>query len=110
VANHLSIKAIIALTETGKTTLWTSRVHSGIPIYGLSRSGNALGRMALYRDVYPIEFDVTQFKTNTEIKAAAIAALKKLGLIKNDDLVAVTCGDHIGVAGGTNSLTILQVV
>lgn len=110
VANNLNIKAIIALTETGKTTLWASRVHSGIPIYGLSRDANALGRMALYRDVYPIDFDVTQFKTDNEIKAAAIAALKKVGLLKNDDLVAVTCGDHIGVAGGTNSLTILQVV
>ncbi|CAL7962019.1 pyruvate kinase II [Gammaproteobacteria bacterium] len=110
VANNLNIKAIIALTETGKTTLWMSRVHSGIPIYGLSRSGNTLGRMVLYRDVYPIEFDVTKFKTNIEIKAAAIDVLKKADLIKNDDLVAVACGDHIGVAGGTNSLTILQVV
>ncbi|MEI8054759.1 MAG: pyruvate kinase [bacterium] len=109
VANNLNIKAIIALTETGKTTLWMSRVHSGIPIYGFSRGDNTLGRMALYRDVYPIDFDVTKFKTNTEIKAASIDVLKKAGLIKNDDLVAVACGDHIGVAGGTNSLTILRV-
>ena len=65
--------------------------------------------MALYRDVYPVEFDVTKFKTNTELKAAAIDVLKKSGYIKNDDLVVVTCGDHIGVTGGTNSLTILQV-
>jgi len=108
-ANHLNIKAIISLTETGKTTLWTSRIRSGIPIFGLSRSGNTLGRMALYRDVYPVEFDVTKFKTNTELKAAAIDVLKKSGYIKNDDLVVVTCGDHIGVTGGTNSLTILQV-
>ena len=109
-ANHLRIKAIISLTETGKTTLWASRVRSGIPIYGLSRNSNGLGRMALYRDVYPIEFDVTKFKNNTELKAAALDVLKKEEYIKNGDLVVVTCGDHIGVAGGTNSLTILQVV
>lgn len=109
-ANRLNIKAIISLTETGKTTLWASRVHSGIPIYGLSRNSNGLGRMALYRDVYPIEFDVTKFKTNTELKAAVLDVLKKTGLIKNDDNVIITCGDHIGVAGSTNSLTILQVV
>jgi pyruvate kinase len=108
-ANHLNIKAIIALTESGKTPLWTSRVRSGIPIYGLSRNGNALGRMALYRDVYPIEFDVTKFKNNTELKAAAMSELKKSGYLKKDDLIAITCGDHIGVTGGTNSLTILQV-
>jgi pyruvate kinase len=86
-----------------------SRVHSGIPVYGLSRSSNTLGRMALYRDVYPTEFDVTKFKTNTEIKAAAIDVLKSAGLVKNGDFVVIACGDHIGVAGGTNSLTILQV-
>jgi pyruvate kinase len=66
--------------------------------------------MALYRDVYPIDFDVTKFKNNTELKAAALDVLKKEEYIKNGDLVVVTCGDHIGVAGGTNSLTILQVV
>ncbi|EKE01770.1 MAG: hypothetical protein ACD_21C00056G0002 [uncultured bacterium] len=109
-ANHLNIKAIIALTESGKTPLWTSRVHSGIPIFGLSRNSNALGKMALYKDVYPVEFDVTKFNNNTELKAAAIDELKKAGYVKNGDLVAVTCGDHIGVTGGTNSLTILQVV
>ena len=108
-ANHLHIKAIMSLTETGKTTLWTSRVHSGIPVYGFSRSSNALGRMALYRDVYPIEFDVTKFETNTALKAAVINDLKKIGHIKSGDLVVITCGDHIGVTGRTNSLTILQV-
>jgi pyruvate kinase len=109
VANNLNIKAIIAFTGTGKTTLWMSRVHSGIPIYGLSCNNNALGRMVLYRDVYPTEFDFTKFKTNAEIKAAAVTMLKKANLIKNGDFVAITCGDHIGVSGGTNSLTILQV-
>jgi pyruvate kinase len=108
-ANHLKIKAIIALTESGKTPLWTSRVRSGIPIYGLSRINNALGKMALYSDVYPIDFDVTQFKNNTELKASAINKLKESGYLKKDDLVAIICGDHIGVTGGTNSLTVLQV-
>src|SRR6185437_15931736 len=36
-ANHLDIKAIIALTESGTTPLWMSRIKSSIPIYGLIR-------------------------------------------------------------------------
>src|SRR6202167_2878589 len=32
-ANHLHVKAIVALTESGSTSLWMSRVRSDIPIY-----------------------------------------------------------------------------
>ena len=109
VAHHLKIRAIISLTESGKVALWVSRTRSGIPIYGLSRNRNALGKMALYSDVYPIEFDVTQFKNNTELKQAAIDKLQESNLVRSEDLVVVTSGDHIGVTGRTNSLTILQV-
>ncbi|MGD8443874.1 MAG: pyruvate kinase, partial [Desulfobacterales bacterium] len=36
-ANHLDIKAIVALTESGSTPLWMSRIRTAIPIFGLSR-------------------------------------------------------------------------
>ena len=36
IANHTSIKAIAALTESGSTALWMSRISSGIPIYALT--------------------------------------------------------------------------
>ncbi|HLF11054.1 MAG TPA: pyruvate kinase, partial [Gammaproteobacteria bacterium] len=33
IANHLNVRAIIALTESGSTTLWMSRVRSDIPVF-----------------------------------------------------------------------------
>ncbi|HEX6550140.1 MAG TPA: pyruvate kinase, partial [Gammaproteobacteria bacterium] len=36
-ANHLHVKAIMALTESGSTALWMSRIRSGIPIYAMTR-------------------------------------------------------------------------
>lgn len=108
-ANHMNIKAIIALTESGATPLWMSRVPSGIPIYGLSRNMNTLGRMALYSDVYPIYFDVTKHNTSTEVKRAAILELKQRGFINDGDLVIITKGPQEGVHGGSNSLTIVKV-
>lgn len=110
IASHLKIKAIITLTETGTTALCVSRTRSGIPIYGLSRNSNALGRMALYSDVYPISFDVTKYDNNTDLKRAVVDELQQMHFIRTGDLVVVTCGDHIGVTGGTNSLTILSAV
>src|SRR5690606_39532896 len=60
VANHLKVKAIIALTESGSTTLWMSRVRSDIPIYAFTRHETTRRRVTLYRGVYPVSFDVTQ--------------------------------------------------
>ncbi|MCK4609403.1 MAG: pyruvate kinase, partial [Gammaproteobacteria bacterium] len=107
-ANHMKVKAIIALTESGDTPLWMSRIRSGIPIYGLSRHQNTLGKMALYRDVQPLYFDVNQHKSEA-IKKAAIAELKQHGCVKDGDLVIITRGPKRGLHGGTNSMTIVEV-
>ena len=58
-ANHLHVKAIVALTESGETTLWMSRVRSDIPIYAFTRQEVTRGRVTLYRGVYPVAYDVT---------------------------------------------------
>ncbi|MGL6175829.1 MAG: pyruvate kinase, partial [Vibrionaceae bacterium] len=56
-ANHMpKVKAMISLTETGKTALMMSRISSGKPIYALSRHQSTLSRAALYRGVTPLYF------------------------------------------------------
>lgn len=108
-ANHLHIKAIVTLTESGATPLWMSRIPSNIPIYGLSRNLNTLGRMALFSNVYPIFFDVTKHGPSIEVKRAAILELKQRNFIADGDLVIITKGPQEGVHGGTNSMTIVKV-
>lgn len=107
-ANHLDIKAIIALTESGTTPLLMSRVNSSIPIYGLSRYDATLRRMTLYRGVYPVAFDATDIDRRV-INQSAIAELQKRGILKKGDWVIITKGDLIGVHGRTNSLKIVTV-
>ncbi len=107
-ANHLDIKAIISLTESGGTTLWMSRIRSAIPIYGLSRFDKALGRMTLYRGVYPIKFDPTQY-TRDEVNVKAVEMMQTQHVLNKTDLVILTKGDHMGVGGGSNAMKILQV-
>ncbi|OGO91964.1 MAG: pyruvate kinase [Coxiella sp. RIFCSPHIGHO2_12_FULL_44_14] len=107
-ANHLAIKGIVALTESGTTTLWMSRIRTGILIYGLSRYEKALGRMTLYRGVYPIAFDPTQCARD-EVNPKAIDVLVQQGVLKEGDLVILTKGDHMGVGGGSNAMKIVQV-
>jgi pyruvate kinase len=106
IASHVPIKAIVALTESGSTPLWMSRVRSGIPIYALSRNSVTCGRVTLYRGVYPVEFDLTQYKI-WEISRRALAQLVKQGILQEGDKVIVTKGDVLGVVGHTNALKIL---
>ena len=105
-ANHLNIKAIIALTESGATPLWMSRIRTSIPIYALSRQLHSLGCMTLYRGVFPIEFDVTQFSRD-DLNRMAVECLLQRGIIKNGDHVILTKGDFLGVGGHTNAMKIL---
>jgi pyruvate kinase len=107
-ANHLNIKAVVALTESGGTTLWMSRIPTAMPIYGLSRFKRALGKMTLYRGVYPVLFDVTKF-TRDEVNPKAIEALEKISALENGDRIILTKGDQMGVGGGSNAMKILIV-
>ena len=107
-ANHLSVKAIITLTESGSTALWMSRRRSDIPIYALTRHEGSRRRVALYRGVYPVSFDVVKGERD-EIRRAAIALLRESGDLAPGDLVLFTYGQQKGVAGATNTMQILTV-
>jgi pyruvate kinase len=107
-ANHLNVKAIIALTESGSTTLWMSRVRSDIPIYALTRHEMTRRRVTLYRGVYPVPFDVLHVEPGG-IAHDALAILRKDGAVAAGDLVLFTKGEFEGVSGGTNTMQILTV-
>jgi pyruvate kinase len=107
-ANHLHVKAIAALTESGSTPLWMSRISSGIPIYALSRQVSTRRQVTLYRGVYPVSFDVTGVDT-VQANQEIIAELLRRGAVREGDLVIITKGDLQGVGGGTNVMKIVRV-
>jgi pyruvate kinase len=105
-ANHMDVKAIVALTESGSTALWMSRIRSGIPIYAFSRSESTRRRVALYRGVYPVDFDVLA-DAGRDVFGAISRVLVERGLAAPGDRVLLTEGHAAGVAGGTNTMRIL---
>lgn len=107
-ANHLDVKAIVALTESGSTVLWMSRVRSDIPIYAFTRHPATQRRVCLYRGVRPVEFDIV----HTDPRAVYSALFDKMlndGFVVEGDLVILTKGDFTGVSGQTNAMKILTV-
>ncbi len=107
-AAHVSIQAIIALTESGSTAQWLSRVRTAVPIFALSPNRKSLRKMRLFRNVYPLKFEHSEV-TNSQLEQAAVSRVAEYGAIGDGDRVLVTLGDVTGLMGGTNTLKLLQV-
>jgi pyruvate kinase len=107
-ANHYNVAAILALTESGTTPMWMSRISSGIPIFAATRVAATERRTALYRGVYPIPFDATSVPRG-DVNRAAVEELLKRDLVHNGDRIIITKGDFSGVAGGTNAMKVVTV-
>jgi pyruvate kinase len=107
-AYHLNVKAIAALTSSGSTALWMSRLNCGIPIFALTQEPAAQSKMTLFREVFPLlmkdmhnDPDVLRY----EVEQRLIEA----GVVIKGDLIVLSYGDQMGLTGGTNTLTIVRV-
>ncbi|MGH8427882.1 MAG: pyruvate kinase [Gammaproteobacteria bacterium] len=107
IADHLDVRALVALTETGTTALYMSRVRSGIAIYALTRHERTRRRVTLYRDVYPVAFD--EDPKSADVLRDAAATLFARDAVAPADLILVTRGAQSGVSGGTNSLHLVRI-
>ncbi|MFT5657848.1 MAG: pyruvate kinase [Gammaproteobacteria bacterium] len=107
-ANHLGVRAIASLTETGSTALWMSRISSIIPIYALSRHESTNRRVNLYRGVFPVYFP-TVHTNHAEANQEVIDLMRKYKVVDEGDLVIITKGDLMGTDGGTNAMKIVEV-
>ena len=107
-ANHLNVRAIVALTESGATTQWMSRLRSDIPIYAFTRHEATRRRVTIYRGVYPVAFDIPR-DSRRSLFQSVFDMLLELELAAEGDQIILTQGELTGVQGGTNSLQILTV-
>ena len=108
-ANHLpTIKALVALTESGKTPRLMSRITTSLPIYALSRHESSLNAMALYRGVKPVFFD-SRGSEPGQLAQDVIDVLKGKGLLQSGDQFIMTYGDRMETVGSTNACKILTI-
>jgi pyruvate kinase len=106
-ANHMDVAAIVALTESGSTPLWMSRIRSDIPIFAFTRHERTRRRVALYRGVYPVPFELVT--DPTELYSSIARELTTRGYVRSGDRLILTMGELTGVSGGTNTMKILEV-
>lgn len=108
VANHLPVKAIAALTESGSTTLWMSRISSAVPIYALTPLPETQSKVTLYRGVFPVAFKQKSGDPGGVMREA-VDELRRRGAVGDEDLVILTIGEPLSKPGGTNTMKIIRV-
>ncbi|MFD0739229.1 pyruvate kinase [Lysobacter koreensis] len=107
-SEHIGVGAIVAMTESGGTARFLSRFRSSAPIYAFSRHDGARRRMALIRDVFPIDFD-SRGMASRDAARNTIRHLFDAGQLSAGERVIFTSGDTMEQHGATNTLRLLQV-
>ncbi len=106
-ANHLSAKAIVAYTQSGRTARYISRFRPRQPIVALSPNENTVRRLALSWGCRPRLINDSQ-DTDDMIEKATQAA-RDTGEVSAGDLIVITVGHPVGVSGTTNMLRVKRV-
>jgi pyruvate kinase len=106
-AHSLNIKAVAAMTQSGKTVLLMSRFATTVPIYAMSSQAETRRKVTLFKGVYPVKFKGARDPE----KALQLAEdeLLKRGAVKDGDYILLTIGEPYGKAGGTNTMKIVKV-
>jgi pyruvate kinase len=106
-ANNLKIKAVAAMTQSGKTVLLMSRLANSVPIYALSADAGTRRKVTLFRGVYPVKFKGVR-DPEKSLEQAEDELLQR-GAVEDGDYMVLTIGEPYGIAGGTNTMKIIRV-
>ncbi|MFC1892630.1 pyruvate kinase [Chloroflexota bacterium] len=106
-ADRLGAVAIVAFTHSGSTTRRVSKYRPRVPILAITPSDVVSGKLLLYWGVYPFQVDPASSVDELFKMGAKLA--KGTGLAKAGDLIVITGGAPIGVAGTTNLLKVEKI-
>jgi pyruvate kinase len=108
-ANHSGAKVVAALTQTGRTAMWMSRISSDVSIYAMSDNVQTLRKVTLYRGVYSCGIEKYTNNEWSDVNKKVVDTLTKKHVVESGDLVILTKGMHKDKSGGTNMMKILRV-
>ena len=106
-AMDLNAAAIITVTMSGYTAEAISRFKPECPIIGCTVNERVCRQLNLLWGVSPLL--LKQESNAEELFAGAVAAARKAGHVKGGDVVVITAGVPLGVAGTTNMIHVVEV-
>jgi pyruvate kinase len=106
-AQSLGAAALVAFTQSGSTAGRVSKYRPRMPILAITTDAVVVGRLMLRWGVYP--FQIVGPSSVEELFDIGAKLSKELGLAKPGDLIVITGGIPVGVAGSTNLLKVERV-
>lgn len=105
-AMDLGAAAIITVTLSGYTAESISRYKPDCPIIGCTTSRRVYNQLNLLWGVTPM---LLKREVNMDdLFADAVAQAKKAGYLKTGDVVVITAGVPLGIAGKTNMIRVVE--
>jgi pyruvate kinase len=106
-AHNLGAVALVAFTQSGSTVGRVSKYRPRMPILAITPSAVVAGRLLLRWGVHP--FQIAKASSVDELFTMGAKLSKELGLAKPGDLIVITGGIPIGIAGSTNLLKVEKI-
>ncbi len=106
-SEELNVKAIAVFTQSGSSARLVSKNRPRVPVFAFSPLPQILTRMALYWGVRPVYMPRVR-STDSMVEGAA-SRLRKLGVVKPGELIAVVAGTPIARRGTTNLLKLHRI-
>ena len=103
-ANELGAKAILTATSRGFTATRVAMLRPKAPVIAATVSDRVRRKLSLFRGVYTV--NIPKAHNTDEIFEYVESISKKEGYIGNGDLVVITAGVPVGVAGATNLMKV----
>lgn len=106
-AHDIGAKAVITVTKSGSTARNLSKFRPSCMVIGCTPNETVLRQMSMSWGVYPVIMD--EKESTDELFDCAVKAAESAGLITKGDVVVLTAGIPLGVAGTTNMLKVAEV-
>ncbi|MCH8864714.1 MAG: hypothetical protein IIB13_05065 [Chloroflexi bacterium] len=106
-ASKLKAAAIVAFTESGSTAQRVSKYRPLTPIIAITGNPRVCGKLQLFWGVQA--FQVGTSSSVNELFGTAVRLAKELKLARPGQLIVITGGIPLGVAGTTNLLKVERV-
>lgn len=106
-ALDIGADAVLTVSQRGTTAKMVSRFRPQTTVVALLLDPQVQRQMSLYWGVEPITMPYAS--STDELVDFAVQAAEAAGLVKQGDLVVVTAGVPVGMAGTTNMIRVRQV-
>ncbi|MFW6150061.1 MAG: pyruvate kinase [Chloroflexota bacterium] len=106
-AQSLRAAAIVAFTQSGSTGGRVSKYRPSVPVLAISPSARVCRRLLLRWGIYP--YQIAEPSSVDDLFATGLRLAQEHGLAKSGDVVVITGGLPIGMAGSTNLLKVQDV-